>query len=238
MHYEQLLDEIMINTLSAKGLIGTPQREFHYAVCPWNLEFHTTIFLSSILLSLDQHQPLILLIQVDELPESAMRYTGEIWPHFGRKRNFKAQHSSFFEKGTLTQTTENPYPYLDKLFCYLSVINVHQDHLVLFVKTGEKNWKLTEVLKPLLEQDYSLLVISNCYDQLPSERAREKSTLLIQHLKTKSMNEEEQCHFPAFHILSDLLPEEEHSESIEQMLNTADLGLDSQCSSSLWRMLR
>ncbi len=78
MHYEQLLDEIMINTLSAKELIGTPQREFRYAVCPWNLEFHTTIFLSSILLSLNQHQPLILMIQVDDLPTAAMRYTGEI----------------------------------------------------------------------------------------------------------------------------------------------------------------
>ena len=78
MNYESLLDEIMINTLSAKELIGTPQKEFHYAVCPWNLEFHTTILLSSILLSLDQYQPLILLIQVDELAESAMRYTGEI----------------------------------------------------------------------------------------------------------------------------------------------------------------
>ena len=53
MNYEQLLDEIMVNTLSAKELIGTPQRDFQYAVCPWDLEFHTMIFLSSILLTFD-----------------------------------------------------------------------------------------------------------------------------------------------------------------------------------------
>lgn len=238
MNYESLLDEIMINTLSAKELIGTPQKEFHYAVCPWNLEFHTTIFLSSILLSLDQYQPLILLIQVDELAESAMRYTGEIWPHFGRKRNFRNQHSSFFEKENLPQTSENPYPYLDKLFCYLSVINVHQDHLVVFVKRGENSQKLTELLKPLLKKGYSLLVISNCYEQLPSEHAKEQSSRLIQHLKNKNLNEEEQSKFPAFHILSHLLAEEKNSEGIEQILNTADLGFDSKYSNSLWRMLR
>lgn len=78
MNYEQLLDEIMVNTLSAKELIGTPQREFHYAVCPRNLQFHTTIFLASILLAFDQQKPLIFLVQVDDLPESAMLYTGQV----------------------------------------------------------------------------------------------------------------------------------------------------------------
>lgn len=73
---------------------------------------------------------------------------------------------------------------------------------------------------------------------MPSELAKEQSIRLIQHLKDKNLDEEEKRSFPAFHILSDLLPAEADSEGIEQMLNTADLGLDAQSSSSLWRMLR
>jgi hypothetical protein len=74
MNYEQLLDEIMVNTLSAKQLVGYPQKDYHYAVCPWTIEFHTSIFLSSALLCLNQNKPLIILVQVDELEKSAMIY--------------------------------------------------------------------------------------------------------------------------------------------------------------------
>ena len=34
MNYEQLLDEIMVNTVSAQELIWLPQRDLRYGVCP------------------------------------------------------------------------------------------------------------------------------------------------------------------------------------------------------------
>ena len=238
MPYEQLLDEIMVNTLSAKELIGYPQQEFRYAVCPWELEFHTTIFLASILLAFDQEKPLILLIQVDDLPESAMLYTGNIWPHFGRKRNGSHQIPELFIQNHIPQTEENYYPYLDKLFCYLGVINVNQRHLVLFVKKGEKNKNLTDLLRKLLQTEYSLLVISNCFNQLPTNPCKEASEQLISRIVKKKMSLEEQRSFPAFWLLSELLPREAEETALEQIINTWELGLDPQKSTSFWFMLR
>lgn len=237
MNYEQLLDEIMVNTLSAKEFIGTPQREFHYAVCPRNLQFHTTIFLASILLAFDQQKPLIFLVQVDDLPKAAMLYTGQVWPHFGRKRDFSTQIPEGLAN-TIEQTQENYYPYLDKLFCYLSVINVHPGHLVLFIKKGEKQQNLTPTLKSLLQNEYSLLVISDCFQQLPSDSCKEASKELIAHLLDKKMDKEEQSKFPAFSLLSELLPTASKNEALEQLINTWDLGLDQDKSTSFWFMMR
>lgn len=238
MNYEQLLDEIMINTLSAKELIGAPQREFHYAVCPRNLEFHTTIFLANILLTFNQENPLILLVQVDDLPESAMLYTGEIWPHFGRKRNCSQQIPELFVQHHFPQTEENYYSYLDKLFCYLGVINVNQNHLVIFVKKWEKNKNLAELLRKLLQTKYSLLVISNCFNQLPTDSCKEASEQLVNHIIKKKMNLEEQREFPAFWLLSELLPRESTNKPLDQLINTGDLGFDQEKSTSFRFMMR
>ena len=59
---------------------------------------------------------------------------------------------SAVRKLQLEETDQNFYPYLDKLFAYLAVINMHQEHVVIFVKTGAKICSLLEHIKPLLEQ--------------------------------------------------------------------------------------
>ena len=138
MNYEQLLDEIMVNTVSAQELIWLPQRDLRYGVCPGVLEFHTSLFLASALLAFDQHKPIIFLVQVEELPHDAMVYTGQIWPHFGRVWNQNSEDLSAVRKLQLEETDQNFYLYLDKLFAYLAVINMHQEHVVIFVKTGAK----------------------------------------------------------------------------------------------------
>lgn len=237
MNYEQLLDEIMVNTLSAKELIGTPQRDFQYAVCPWDLEFHTMIFLSSILLTFDQKKPIIALIQVAKLPEPVMLYTGEIGPHFGRLRNVDNQPSQLFAQHGLAQTEENFYPYLDKLFCYLGVINPNQEHLVIFIRQGVKQTGLLALLKELLGKDYSLLVVSNCYDGLPMQACKAQSETLVAHLLDKQMSEAEQEAFPAFTILNQLLPKELGESAVGQLVNTEELGFSQDSSTSFWFML-
>ena len=237
MNYEQILDEIMVNTLSAEKLIWYPQKDFHYAVCPWTLEFHTTIFLSSILLSLNQEKPLVILIQSEELPENAMVYTWAIGPHFWRIREcWKTVPQELLENGIAT-TDKNYYPYLDKLFCYLSVINVNENHLVLFIKKGAKNSAVSDALKKLLWKDYALLVISNCHQWLPSDTCKERSENLINNLKNKTMDEEEKEAFPALSVLSELLPNKENPNHIEQLINSWEIGFDTKESTSLWFMM-
>lgn len=235
MNYEQLLDEIMVNAVSAKQLVWYPQKDFHYAVCPRTLEFHTTIFLSSILLSFDQEKPLVILVQVDDLPESSMIFTWKVGPHFWRIRNFKKNlPEQFYE---FPQTDKNYYPYLDKLFCYLSVININEKHTVVFVKKWEKNWEITETLKNILKKDYSLLVVSNCYEGLPTVTCKERAENLINHLKEKNMNKEEKEEFPALNILSELLPKKENPNIIEQLINSGDLWLNPNKTTSLRFMM-
>lgn len=235
MNYEQLLDEIMVNAVSAKQLVWYPQKDFHYAVCPRTLEFHTPIFLSSILLSFDQEKPLVILVQVDDLPESSMIFTWKVGPHFWRIRNFKKNlPEQFYE---FPQTDKNYYPYLDKLFCYLSVININEKHTVVFVKKWEKNWEITETLKNILKKDYSLLVISNCYEGLPTITCKERAENLINHLKEKNMNKEEKEEFPALNILSELLPKKENPNIIEQLINSGDLWLNPNKTTSLRFMM-
>ena len=237
MNYEQILDEIMVNTVSAKQLIWYPQVDFHYAVCPRILEFHTTIFLSSALLALNQEKSLVILIQVQNLPDSAMFYTWKIWPHFWRIWDLKKNYTKWSEKCEIKETKENYYEYLDKLFCYLSVINVNEDHLVIFVKQGESNNGVKKFLSNLLKNDYSLLVISNCYSWLPTEISKEKSKSLINHFKRKVMDEKEQKSFPALNILSELLPSKENPNKIEQLVNTWDIWFGSEKSTDLRFMM-
>ena len=235
MNYEQLLDEIMVNTVSANQLVWYPQKDFHYAVCPRTLEFHTTIFLSSILLSFDQEKPLAILIQVDNLPESAMLYTWKVGPHFWRIWDFDKTIPEQLKD--LPQTEENHYPYLDKLFCYLSVINVNPNHTVIFVKKGEKNWEVADALREILKWEYSLLVISNCYEGLPTNTCKEKAEDLISHLKEKNMDSEEKEEFPALNILSELLPSKENPNTIEQLVNSWEIGFDPEKTTSLRFMM-
>ena len=235
MNYEQLLDEIMINTVSAEQLVWYPQKDFHYAVCPWTLEFHTTIFLSSILLSFNQEKPLAILVQVDDLPSSAMLYTWKVWPHFWRTRDFSKNIPSQLEN--LEQTTENHYQYLDKLFCYLSVININPNHRVIFVKKGEKNSEVADDLREILKEDYSLLVISNCYEGLPTWECKEKAENLISHLKEKSLDNEEKEEFTALDILSELLPKNENPDTIEQLVNSWEIWFDTKKTTSLRFMM-
>ena len=66
--------------------------------------------------------------------------------------NQNSEDLSAVRKLQLEETDQNFYPYLDKLFAYLAVINMHQEHVVIFVKTGEKISSLFEHIKPLLEQ--------------------------------------------------------------------------------------
>lgn len=237
MNYEQILDEIMVNTLSAKQLVWYPQKDFHYAVCPSTLEFHTSIFLSSALLCLDQEKPLIILIQVDELDENAMIFSWKIWPHFWRIRDFNETIPDIFSKNNIQKTEKNHYQYLDKLFCYLSVINTNKNHIVVFIKKWEKNSTLTDTIKELLKKDYTLLVISNAYQDLPSDICKDKAENLISHLKTKSMNLEEKNNFPALNVLSELLPTLQNPDQIEQLINSWEMGFSKEKSTSLRFML-
>lgn len=235
MNYEQLLDEIMVNAISAKQLVWYPHKEFHYAVCPRTLEFHTTIFLSSILLSFDQEKPLAILVQVDDLPENSMIYTWKVGPHFWRIWDFKKWIPSQLKN--LPQTDKNYYPYLDKLFCYLSVININPKHTVIFVKKGEKNSEIATALREILKWEYSLLVVSNCYEGLPTAECKEKAEDLITHLKEKNMNTDEKTEFPALDILSELLPSKENPNLIEQLVNSWEMGFNPDQTTSLRFMM-
>lgn len=96
------------------------------------------------------------------------------------------------------------YPYLDKLFAYLGVINSCDQHIVIFVKKGAKMQTLAQDLKSLLVGDYSLLVMSNAYQGMPTLQAKELSATLIQQCKQSIMHESLQEQFPALACLSAL----------------------------------
>lgn len=236
MNYETLLDEIMINTLSAQELITPPQKKVKFWVCPLQLEFHASIFLTGALLAFDQNKPIIFLIQVPDLPESALNYQGEIGPHFWRIRNENQNQNASLQD--LASTTDNHYPYLDKLFAYLGVINPNPEHLVIFVKAGEKNKNLTKILAPLLEKDYSLLVMSNTYENLSSFEAKNLSSKLIQACKTQQMSTTHQENFPALACLSQLSAQYDQPIVSEFLFNTGEMGMDQEKSTSMRCMLR
>jgi hypothetical protein len=67
------------------------------------------------------------------------------------------------------------------------------------------------------------LVVSNCYEGLPTVTCKERAENLINHLKEKNMNKEEKEEFPALNILSELLPKKENPNIIEQLINSGDL---------------
>ena len=238
MNYESLLDEIMVNTLSAKELIGTPQIPLKYAVCPWNLEFHTSIFLASILLALDQEKPLIFLIQCENLESDCLYYQGKIWPHFGRSWESKKAGEKLLESSAIWSTKTSPYPYLDKLFSYLAVINPHPEHLVLFIKKGAPQAELASLLKKLIEKNYGLVVLSNCYEGLPLESCKSQSSKLLSHIEKKKMNPDESHDFPALKLLSELLPQKKATFRIEHHLNTGEIGFNTEQTTSFWFMLQ
>lgn len=237
MNYEQLLDEIMVTTLWAKEFIGFPQKDFRYAVCPWTLEFHTMIFLASIFLAFNQQNPFIFIIQLEELPEPIMLYSWKIWPHFWRKWDLWHKIPKWFLDYHFAQTEEKYYPYLDKLFAYLAVINTSQDHIVLYVRKGEKLSVLWSILKKLLQKQYSLLIMSDCYSHFWLQEGKKKSELLISHLLKNKMNLEEKKQFPALSLLSDFLPKEEPLE-YQHFTNTGEIWLDPESTTSFWFMMK
>lgn len=228
MNYEVLLDEIMVNTIGAKELITPPQREIHHGVCPLQLEYHTSIFLAGTLLAFWQERPMIFLVQVEDLPEDLMVYTGEIWPHFWKTYKLWNQLSFPF-----SETKDNAYPYLDKLFAYLAVLNSNTNHQVLFVKKGVKIWPLSSLLQEQINAGYGLLILSNAYQNIPSEQAKQLSSQLIKKCKTQLMEEELQEQFPALACLQTLYQQKDESTILDHLINTWDLGLDTEKSTSL-----
>lgn len=231
MNYEALLDEIMVNTLSAKERLGLPQKSFKYAVCPWQLEFHTTIFLTSALLSLDQSKPLLILIQVEDAEAECLEYIGSIGPHFGRIWKRSAEMSVF------PQTVHNYYPYLDKLFSYLAVINTHQSHQVFFVNKGAKLQNLITMVAPLLQEEYSLLIVSDLYADLSTQESKTLSKSFIAALQNRQQPLLAEHEYPALALLHYLISPPSRKDAKMQLVNTGELGLDSEKSSSLWFML-
>lgn len=234
MNYELLLDEIMINAISAKDLIDTPQNPTSYGVCPLQLEYHTSIFLAGMLLAFGQERAINFLIQVEELEEDIMIYTWTIGPHFGKNYQLWDQTSPL----PFPKTNHNPYPYLDKLFAYTAVLNNRTDHQIIFVKKGIKIWTLSEILKEQIKQGYALLVMSNLYQNLPTQEAKQLSETLIQKCKAQILDEKLQADFPAFACLEKLYDEQHPPLLLDYLINTGDLGMDEQKSTSMRYMIR
>ena len=232
MNYELLLDEIMVNTVGVKELIWASGKDVHYGVCPLQLEYHTSIFLAGALLSFWQDRPMLFLIQVEDLAEDVMVFKGEVGPHFG-KRYQLGEHQFDFPT-----VSENAYSYLDKLFAYTAVLNSREDHQVIFVKKGVKVWSLSSFLKQQVSQWYGLLILSNVYQNLPSSEAKQLSAELIAQCKAEIMDQNLQEQFPAFACLHKLCQGYDGNIVAEHVINTADMGLDAEKSTSLWCMLR
>lgn len=232
MNYELLLDEIMVNTVGAKELIWASGKDVHYGVCPLQLEYHTSIFLAGALLSFWQDRPMLFLIQVEDLAEDVMVFKGGVGPHFG-KRYQLGEHQFDFPT-----VSENAYSYLDKLFAYTAVLNAREDHQVIFVKKGVKVWSLSSFLKQQVSQWYGLLILSNVYQNLPSSEAKQLSAELIAQCKAEIMDQNLQEQFPAFACLHKLCQGYDGNIVAEHVINTADMGLDAERSTSLWCMLR
>lgn len=234
MNYELLLDEIMVNTVSARQLITVPERQVNYGVCPLQLEYHTSIFLAGTILSLGQTRPLLFLIQVEDLEADIMLYTWTIGPHFGKQYKLQNQNSQF----SFPETTQNRYPYLDKLFAYAAVLSTKTNHQVIFIKKGAKIWALSQQIKEHIDAGYALLILSNAYQNLPSDQAKKLSASLIQKCKEQLMDETLQSEFPAFACLQNLTNPQKDNIIMEHLINTWDLGMDSENSTSLRYLIR
>lgn len=84
--------------------------------------------------------------------------------------------------------------------------------------------------------------MSTCYTDLPTATAKEKSESLISHILKKKMSLEEERNFPALSILSNLLDHEPQTDAeqttIEHIVHTGEIGLDTEHSSTLRFMMR
>lgn len=97
---------------------------------------------------------------------------------------------------------------------------------------------MSSFLKDQIGQGYGLLVLSNVYQNLPSSEAKELSSALVEQCKAEIMDERLQEEFPAFACLHRLCQGYEGNIVTEHLINTADMGLDPEKSTSLWCMLR
>lgn len=97
---------------------------------------------------------------------------------------------------------------------------------------------MSAFLKGQISKGYGLLVLSNAYQNIPSCEAKELSAELIAQCKAEIMDENLQEQFPAFACLHRLCQGYEGEVMTEHLINTADMGLDAEKSTSLWCMLR
>lgn len=83
-----------------------------------------------------------------------------------------------------------------------------------------------------------MLILSNVYQNLPSSEAKQLSAELIAQCKAEIMDQNLQKQFPAFACLHKLCQGYDGNIVAEHVINTADMGLDAEKSTSLWCMLR
>lgn len=231
MNYEQLLDEIMVNTLAAQELLPATDCSVTYALCPATMQFHTMLFLTASLLTMDQDQPLLVMVQVDDLPEAIMRYSGEIGPHFGRvwQRNEEILSE-------IPATNECYYSDLERLFCYLAVLNPHSQHQVLFVKKGVLKSDFLRQVQELLQGQWSLLVLVDGVTGNSAMESKLSSQALLSHCLEQQMSEEEQLQFPVLSYLSSLMQGIEKPVLMQEIISPNDVGLEMP-NAGAWRCL-
>ena len=217
INYDQLLDEIILNTLSAEKFLWSGEGHRQQLIIPSSLESYSNLFLASSLLLLQPERKNNIIITIPELPEELLLFTGKIWPHFGKARNCKSINKDF----DFMTTEESFYPYLDKLFCYLSVINPSKEHRVFFLREGAKHKQLKEFLSQ--EKESNLIIISDFYNDLPQEIGKNKGLDLSMQLKTLAIDPEISADYPLLELFT---VKTDNREPLYHVLNTWELGLN------------
>lgn len=93
------------------------------------------------------------------------------------------------------------------------------------------------MVEPLLQEDYSLLIVSDLYTDLSTQESKTLSKSFIAALQHQQQPLLATADFPALALLGHLMSPQHRQESKMQLVNTGELGLNSEKSSSLWFML-
>ncbi len=232
MDYEQLLDEIMLMTLSAERFIGDQLQQAQQVLIPASLEQYSKIFLSSSLLLLHPEKSTTILITLPQLPDDAeiLQFCGTIGPHFGRRWFFPSKSDQNWE----STDDQSIYPYLDQLFSYLSVLRTSENCQLIFLKAGH----FPEALKTHLskQEDHNLLIVSDFFLDMEQSQAEVQANKLLEGFSNLEFDTQLSSSYPILKLLRKRSME--GSENPEQsplisLTNTGNLGLNSKKTKTL-----
>lgn len=232
MDYEQLLDEIMLMTLSAERFISDQLQQAQQVLIPASLEHYSKMFLSSSLLLLHPEKTTTILITLPQLPHDAeiLQFSGTIGPHFGRRWFFPENPTQNWP----STDDQSIYPYMDQLFSYLSVLRTSENCQLIFLKTGSFPDSLKDHLSKQTNQN--LLIVTDFFLDMEQSQAEIQAEKLLTGFSNLNFDTQLSSSYPILQLLGkrSIKGSEKTDQSpLISLTNTGSLGLNPQKTKTL-----